>query len=233
MVTCGRRVDAAQRNAQVAPVPDPEAVQPDVLLVRPARRSRIVADELAVGRGDVARLTISVRVEHGRDVHVARVRVAGQRHGLVLEEHLQARVGLVAAWRVDALQIGDAEGLEVGLPDLASCRFVEPLQHGGIGDRFPAGHVPSADESHGFPRSGPVDDRSVLGSAVLSGQFQWVRQFVGAAAQLDGDTARRQRSAGFERADRIPRPFECGKGTVGGRGVRLGESARPLVVTRG
>ena len=68
---------------------------------------------------------VAVGVGHAGDVHVARVRVAGQRHRLVLKEHFQARVGLVGAGAVDALKIGDAEGLEVGLPDLVSCRSVE------------------------------------------------------------------------------------------------------------
>ena len=128
----------------------------------------------------------------------SRVGIAGQGHGLVLEEHLQARVGLVAPRRVDALQIGDPQGFQVGLPDLAACRFVEPLQHSRIRDRFPAGHRPAAHDSHGLARSGLVHDRRTFGAAVLSGQFQRPCQFIRAAAQLDDDPARRQRPAGFQ-----------------------------------
>jgi hypothetical protein len=176
--------------------------------------ARIIADEFPVRGSYVAFLDLAGGVEHADDVHVARVRVAGQRHRLVLKKHFQPRVRLVGARTIDALKIGDPNVLEVGQPDLISCRWVKPIEYGGISNLFPAGHLASATDLDGFAFVRPIDDRSVVGPAILFREFQRLRQFIRAPAQHNGYSAIGEAPGSLDTANLIPRPFECGHRSV-------------------
>jgi hypothetical protein len=150
-------------------------VEPDLFLVYPAGGAKIVADELALRRRDVARLRLALGIQDAGDPHVPGVRIAGQGHGFVLEEQLKARVRLVGRGAVDALEISNAEDPEISLPHLAAGRRVESVQHGGMLDLLPAGHHAPAHESDGFACACPIGDRCLLAAAILSRQFQRLR----------------------------------------------------------
>jgi len=154
------RVDGLDRLPLVAPVPEPVAVDPGVLLADPAAGAVALVEELAglraFGPADVYR----ARIDEPDDLHETLVGPAGQGHRLVVEEEFEATAARRAI-------VGDAEGLEVGLKDLASGRRVEAPEDGLVGYRSPVLDRSASAQSDHLAFFGTIDDRRVGGARVL------------------------------------------------------------------
>ena len=96
---------------------------------------------------------------------------------------------------------------------------VKPIEYGGIGNLFPAGHLASATDFDRFAVVRPIDDRSVFGPAVLFREFQRLRQFIHATAQHNRYSAIGQTPGSLDTANLIPRPLECGYRSVHRAGI--------------
>ena len=228
------RVDRLDLQPLVGPVPEPVAVEHDVLGAAPALGPVAVVGEdplpAALGAADVHRR----RAEQVDDLDEALVRPAGQGHGLVLEEQFEPRLRLAPGRTgLHLAQVRDALGLEVGLQHVAARRFVQSCQHRRIGDRLPARHDLAADQTDFGSLARPVDDRRLLGPRVLLDEFQRPGQLVDAAGQFHRDAALGQRTGLLELADCVAGPLERGERTVAARVVRRRQTARPSIVAVG
>jgi len=169
------RVNGLDGLPLVAPVPEPVAVDPGVLVADPASGAVALVEELAGLRAFGAPDVHGVRLEEADDPGEALVRPAGQGHRLVVEEEFEAPAARRAI-------VGDAEGLEVGLDHLAAGGRVEAVEDGLVGYRSPVVDQSASAQSDLVAFLGAVENWRVGGAGVVLGQFQWSAEFVGAAA---------------------------------------------------
>ena len=199
-------------------------MQPHIGLSAPARRAFAVVDELAdlVARDAVD--LVRGAPHHVDDAYEALVRPACQRHRRVLEEHLQA-----LAIRRHFAEVAHAEGLQVGLEDLAAGAFVQPLQRGGVRHRHEVRHLPPADQAGFGSRCGAVDDRRLGRARVCRGQLQGLGQLIDPGGQRHRDAARGKGPGLLELADLVAGPVRRREGP-GALGPGHRRPPRPRVI---
>jgi len=216
-------IDGGDLLALVGPVPEPIAVQPHVLFCGPAARPvAVVAEEpfrAPLGPAHVA----GRGAEDLDDLDEALVGPAGDGHGLVLEEQLDAARPRLAV-------VGDALPFQVGLEHLAPGGRVEALKHGGVGDRAQSGHALAADHARRRAGLALVHDGRLVGARILRAQLEGLSPLVHARRDRDRDPALGQCAGLLALADLFAGALERGQGAVGLGRVRLGQRARPGVV---
>ena len=122
--------------------------------------------------------------------------------------------------RLHRAELVDAQRPQVDLPHAATSLFLQPVQHGRIGDRLEPGQRASAEQSHGFVLPGPPHDRRLGRTRIGGGEFQGRRAEIIAGAEPDRDPAQRFAVRRPQLPDRIPCPLQRGERLV--RGARIG-----------
>ena len=200
-----------------------QTVQHDVRLARPAP-GPVALEDKARGRIGLRVPVVVIAAHHFLDVSNVLVRPARDGHRLFVEEDLQARVSGAKPWGTGELGLRyDALSAEVGSPHVATRSQVEPPEHLWISDGSPAADEPPTHEPRGAGLARPPHNGCAQATGIFGSEFQRLREFVHAAADLNRHAAGSELPAALEGAHGVPRTLQ--RSEWARRGARISVAA--------
>ena len=230
-----RGIDRFDALALIGPVPEPVAVEQDLLLAHPALGPVAVVGQAADFVAGDAVDAVGSAPDHVGHVRPPGVGPAGQSHALAVEEELRPAGGAPEALGPLGAGLRHAALRQAGQQHAAARRRVQPLQHLGVGDgreRLRREHHPAQEAR--LPRLGrAVEDGRVRGARVLLFQGERLRARPDAGADPDGHPAGGKGAGLLALADLIAGALQRGEGTQALRLVGRGLGARQGIAAIG